>query len=133
SSTSSKGRYMLLVKTRLAKSKIHGTGVFANQDIPKGTKVWTFVEGFDRVYTPAEFKKLPKEAQDFSAHYGYKADGEILLTVDQDCYTNHSDNANTRYRGGYMVATRAIKKGEEITNNYREFDPEFCAGFLKKK
>jgi len=124
---------MLLVKTRVDKSKIHGIGLFADQDIPKGTNVWTFVEGFDRVYTDAQYKKLPKAAQEFIQHYGYRADGEILLTVDHDCYTNHSDNANTVYRDGYMVAKRAIKKGEEITSDYRIFDAELCAAFLKKK
>jgi hypothetical protein len=31
------------------------------------------------------------------------------------------------------VARRTIRKGEEITNNYREFDAGFCAAFLKRK
>jgi hypothetical protein len=34
---------------------------------------------------------------------------------------------------GYAVARRNIRKGEEITNDYREFGPGFCAAFLQKK
>ena len=56
---------MLLVKTYLDKSPIHGLGVFAAEPIPKGTKIWRFVEGFDRCYTPKQFAKLPKAARDF--------------------------------------------------------------------
>ncbi|MBI3419708.1 MAG: SET domain-containing protein [Proteobacteria bacterium] len=124
---------MLLVKTYLDKSKIHGLGVFAGEFIPKGGKIWVFAEGFDRAYSPKEFKKLPKAAQDFIRRYGYQINGEIMLTVDHDCYTNHSDKANTVYRDGFMVARRNIAKGEEITNDYRDFDRMFCAGFLRKK
>ncbi|HVY12555.1 MAG TPA: SET domain-containing protein [Alphaproteobacteria bacterium] len=124
---------MLLVKTYLDKSRIHGLGAFAAEPIAKGTKVWTFVEGFDRAYSSAQFAKLPKPAQDFIRHYGYKVDGEIIFTVDNDSRVNHSDNPNTEYKDGFMIASRNIKKGEEITNDYRLLDPEFCAGFLKKK
>jgi hypothetical protein len=46
---------------------------------------------------------------------------------------NHSDNANTHWHNGHIVATRTIRKGEEITNDYRQFDAGFCAAFLKRK
>ena len=52
---------MLLVKTYLDKSPIHGIGVFAAERIPKGTKIWRFVDGFDRCYTPKQFARLPKQ------------------------------------------------------------------------
>lgn len=124
---------MLLVKTYLDRSRIHGIGVFAAETIPKGAKVWTYVEGFDRAWTPRQFERLPGEARDFISSYGYRVDGEILLTADNDRYTNHSDNANTHWRAGFIRASRTIRKGEEITNNYRLFDPALCAAFLKKK
>ena len=65
--------------------------------------------------------------------YGYRVDGEILLTADHDHHMNHAENANTHWRNGYIVAIRSIRKGEELTNDYREFEPGFCAAFLKKK
>ena len=124
---------MLLVKTYLDRSRIHGMGVFADEYIRKGRKVWRFAEGFDRAWSPQEYAKLPKAAKDFIQCYGYRVDGEILLTVDNDRHLNHSENANTHWRSGHIVARRDIAKGEEITNNYRLFDMAFCAAFLKKK
>ena len=122
---------MLLVKTYLDKSPIHGIGVFAAERVRKGTKIWRFVEGFDRCYTPKQFARLPKPARDFLKSYAYKVDGEILFTVDQDHYINHSDAPNTYLHNGYAIAARDIPKGREITNDYREFDPALCAAFLK--
>ena len=124
---------MLFVKTYLDKSAIHGLGVFAGEVIRKGTKVWRFVESFDRVYSPQEFAKLPKPARDYIRNYGYRVDGEVLLTIDHDHHMNHSEDANTHWRNGHIVASRDIRKGEEITNNYRLFDAAFCAAFLKPK
>ena len=121
---------MLLVKTYLDRSPIHGLGVFAAERIPKGTKIWRFVEGFDRCYTPKQFAKLPKEARAFLKDYAYRVDGEILFTVDNDHHMNHADKPNTILRGGYAIASTTIAKGTEITNDYREFDPALCAAFL---
>jgi len=123
---------MLLVKTYLGKSKIHGLGVFADEFIRKGTKIWRFVEDFDRCYTPKQFARLPKAAREFIRYHGYHVDGEILLTIDNDRHMNHSENANTYLHNGYAIARHNIRKGEEITNDYREFDAAFCASFLKK-
>lgn len=124
---------MLLVRTYLDKSRIHGLGVFAGEFIRKGTRIWRFVDGFDRVFTPIQFAQLPKPAQDFIKHHGYRIDRAILLTVDHDRHMNHSENANAVWRDGYIVASRDIAKGTEITNDYRDFDAAFCAEFLRKK
>ncbi len=123
----------MLVKTYLGPSQIHGIGVFADEFIPRGTKIWRFVEGFDRVYSAKKFAKLPKPARDYIKRYGYRADGEILFTVDHDCHVNHSDHPDTYLKNGYVIARCDIARGEEITNDYREFDSVFCAAFLKTK
>jgi SET domain-containing protein len=124
---------MLLVRTYIDKSAIHGLGVFADEFIRKGSKVWKFVEGFDRAWSPREFAKLPKPARDFIQWHGYRVDGEILLTADHDHHMNHSERSNTKWSNGHIVATRDIRRGDEITNNYRMLDRAFCAAFLKKK
>jgi len=124
---------MLLVRTYLDTSPIHGLGVFADEFIRKGTKVWRFVDGFDRAYSPKEFSRLPKAAKSYIQVHGYRVDGEILLTVDHDHHMNHSERANTHWSNGHIVASRDIPKGAEITNNYRLFDKALCASFLKKK
>ena len=124
---------MLLVKTYLGKSKIHGLGVFAGESIRKGKRVWRFVRSFDRIYTLERFSKLPKAAKDFIRVHGYKVDGTIILTVDHDRHINHSTNANTHWEDGHIVASRDIPKDTEITNDYRLFDKAYCSAFLKKK
>ena len=124
---------MLLVKTYLDKSAIHGLGVFAGEFIRKGTKIWRFVDGFDRAYSPRQFARLPKQARDFVRFYGYLVDGEIILTGDHDYHINLSDDANTYLHNGYAMARRNIRKDAEITNDYREFDGGLCAAFLRKK
>jgi len=124
---------MLLVKTYVDKSPIHGLGVFAAETLPKGTRIWVFVEGFDQFYTPKQFRKLPKPAREFLKLYGYKVDGEILFPGDYDRHINHSDNPNTVLHDGYVITSRRIAKGTEITNDYSEFDATLCAAFLKEK
>jgi SET domain-containing protein len=124
---------MLLVKTVLGKSKIHGLGVFAAESIRKGKRVWRFEEGFDRIYTRKEFSKLPKAARDFIRFHGYAVNGDVMLTVDHDRHMNHSRRANTKWYRGHIVARRNIPKGEEITNDYRLFDEALCAAFLKRR
>jgi len=118
---------MMLVKTYLATSKVQGTGLFAAEDIPKGTLVWQFVPGFDVIISKSDFVLLPDIAKDFLAHFGYyNADeGGYILCVDDARFFNHSDDANTDNTQEIgTVASRDIKKGEEITCNYAEFDEE---------
>jgi len=124
---------MLLVKTYLDKSRIHGLGVFAGQSIRKGTKIWRFVVGFDRFYTRKRLAKLPKAARDYINLHGYQWKKEILLSMDYDTFMNHSENPNTHFHNGFVIARSNIRKGEEITNDYRAFEAAFCAAFLKKK
>jgi SET domain-containing protein len=124
---------MLLVKTYIDKSNVHGLGVFAGQFVRKGTKIWRFVYGFDRFYTRKRLAKLPKPARDYINLHGYQWKNEILLSMDYDTFMNHSENPNTDFHNGYVIARSNIHKGEEITNDYRAFEAAFCAAFLKKK
>jgi len=124
---------MLLVKTYLDKSPIHGIGVFAGETIRKDTKIWRFVYGFDRFYNRRTLAKLPKQAKDYIKLHGYQWGKEILLSMDYDGFMNHSNDANTYFHNGYVIARRTIAKGTEITNDYRAFETSFCATFLKTK
>src|ERR1051325_12156394 len=111
---------MLLVKTYLGKSRIHGLGVFAGQPIRKHAKIWRFVYGFDRYYTRKRIAKLPKAARDYIKLHGYQWKNEILLSMDYDTFMNHSENPNTYYANGFVLARNNIRKGEEITNDRSE-------------
>ena len=56
------GWTMMLVKTRVAPSGIHGNGLFAAEPIPAGTPIWRFAAGFDQEFTPAFWSGLPELA-----------------------------------------------------------------------
>jgi len=121
---------MLLVRTYIAKSKLHGIGLFAAEPIKNGTIVWKFIPGFDIALTIKKVNKLPKITRDWVFHYGYldKDTKEWVICVDDARFFNHSKNPNTTTpntkgrRNELTIASRNIKKGEEITCDYFEFD-----------
>lgn len=114
---------MFLIKTYLNKSRISGIGVFAGEDVQQGQLINTFVEGFDRRYTEEDLCALPPAAHDYLRHYSFGGkDGFIYFPGDNDRFTNHSDDPNTTTTAnGDVLAVRDIRKGEEITCDYRDF------------
>jgi len=116
---------MLLVKTKLAQSPIHGIGLVADQFIESGTKTWRFVEGFDIQKNAAEIEVLSSSALAWFKQYAYldfHMDA-FILCADDARFMNHSDNSNVRpdYNldpFGIDIAVCDIQIGEEITTNY---------------
>ncbi|MBI2056829.1 SET domain-containing protein [Candidatus Pacearchaeota archaeon] len=127
---------MLLVKTYLDKSKIQGIGLFADEFIPKGTLIWKFAPGFDFVLTKKDLDKLPEIAKVWVLHFGYydANEGGYVICVDDARFFNHSENPNTdNPPEGWTVANKDIHKGEELTHNYFDFDPEAKLKLTKRK
>lgn len=108
-------------------SPLHGIGVFAIRDIPKGTKD-IFSEGFgDWIKVSRdEVEALPKHSRDlienhclfdedsyFIPEYGFKL-------VDLVIYLNHSDTPNviSLNEGAQFEALVDIKAGEELLVDY---------------
>ena len=120
----------MLVKTRLGPSAIEGFGLFADEDIAKGTITWRFAPGFDLLFSDAELAALPAVVQSMMTNYTYlhQPTGKHVFCVDNARFMNHSDSPNTagiHANGaieGYDVATRDIVKGEELTCDYLTFD-----------
>ena len=123
---------MLMVKSRLGQSAIEGLGLFAEEDIPKGTVTWRFVAGYDQTFTADQIAALPDIARIELARYTYlhTRTGKYVACLDNARFMNHSGNPNTAgaYNGpddeGYDIATRDIAKGEELTCDYTLFDAE---------
>jgi len=127
---------MLLVKTRIGASAIHGTGLFANEFIPKGTTIWEFTPGFDLYVKAADIGRLPAAAQAQMLKYCYRdrETGQYVLCADDARFLNHSDQPNTVDMPGpegCTIATRDIPIGEELTCDYQTFDADFREKLLR--
>lgn len=121
---------MLLIKTYLAKSKTEGLGLFADEDVKKGKIVWKFNPKIDITITKKGLTEFPEITQEFLKKYSSlsKISNKYILSADDTRFINHSSkpNLNTRLIAGepelVSFANRNIKKGEEFTIDYREFD-----------
>lgn len=121
---------MLLVKTKIGPSKVHGIGLIADQFIKKGAPVWRFTPGLDLKIDEKDLIKLPKLAQECFLHYCYHSvvDNTYVLPFDDARFFNHSKNPNTASidipddKEGLEIALRDINPGEELLCDCREFD-----------
>lgn len=112
------------------KSKIHGNGVFAKTDIPKGSKIIEYVgekltkrEADKRVDEAEEsHKRDPTNGQTyiFELDDQYDIDGNVPYNTAK--YINHScdPNCETDIADGkiWIIAIEKIKKGEELSYDY---------------
>lgn len=121
---------MLLVKTKIKESKIHGIGLFADQFIPKGTEIWRFTPDFDQKFTREQILNFPDLLQIYIYKYCWRSKKSKLycFSADNGKYFNHSENPNvlSEYRDYeeevVTVAIRDIEIGEEILDNYNSFE-----------
>lgn len=93
-------------------STIQGRGVFASRDIKKGEVVLRW----DTSHALPSAKNLSeKELKYISFIYG-----KIIVMQEPEKYVNHSCSPNTTTKNFCDVAIKDIKKGEEITQDYKE-------------
>lgn len=126
---------MLLVKTVLCRSPIDGIGCFADQFIPAGTPVWRFVPCFDVILPPSFTAEMCDP--EFLDKYAQQCPltGYYILCPDDARFINHSDAPNIKAKAPLFDpmnthnALRHIKRGEEITCDYRIGDVAPFWGF----
>jgi hypothetical protein len=89
---------VLLIRTSLHPSPIHGVGVFTNKPIPKGQVVWVFDARIDLSVPLEEKPNFPPAIQEFLYHLIYVEimDGRkmMILCADNAKYMNHSNQPN---------------------------------------
>jgi SET domain-containing protein len=108
----------------LAKSPIHNVGVFAIRDIPKGTPITDYADhtknNINNVLTPEELNRLIPEVRNLILDRTMFTKGKLEF-YSPNCdahlqsWMNHSDTPNTTGK----ETLRHIKKGEELTENFR--------------
>ena len=111
----------------LRPSSIHGIGVFAIADIPKGCRTLFSkgVGGWVRL-SFAEVEALPPHSRNLVETYCLYDDTHYFVpdygfkVMDLALYLNHSDTPNliSVNEGEYFEALRDIKAGEELLVNY---------------
>lgn len=122
---------MMLIRTRVGPSSIHGMGLFAVEAVPQGTPIWRFQPGFDHSFSPEEFHALPAIAREHTRWFCFvsKENQHVILSGDHACFINHHLNPNTGAPPKAVgpvttVALRPIAAGEEITCNYANYDAD---------
>lgn len=116
---------MFTIDTYLAKSSIHGIGVFAKEYIRNGAIIHKFVQGFDIVYSPEQFSEIPERAKEYIEHYAYynTVEGGYVLCGDNGRFVNHSNEPNIKMIDPLnTIAIKDINVGDEITEDYYTFD-----------
>lgn len=115
---------MMLVRTELRASSIHGIGVFLTEHVRSGQPIWRFDSRIDRVYSDDEVRDFPELLQEFLRTYS-TLHAELKMWVlcgDNGRHFNHSDRPNTRSLGiafGDDVAAHDLPAGTELTSDYR--------------
>lgn len=123
---------MLFVKTEVRPSTIQGLGLFAAEDIPEGTLIAQFDRSFGWCCDEDEFANLPPIAKQFIERYGWRGHygGWRFCDIDDSRFMNHSSTPNmsvSTERGFTAKAARNIAVGEELTEDYKLFDPDFLS------
>ena len=121
------------VYCRLGVSPIHGIGVFAIRDIPKGTQpLVSLLKIKEFSFSKKEIKKLPSSVQKEVRMFCYYNKDEHLIpsiglnAMNMAFYMNHSKKPNIKYlKNNTLLSLRKIKAGEELLFDYDlAFDEE---------
>lgn len=126
------------VYIRVGKSKVHGVGLIAIRDIPKGINPLKLLyEPKWHRFTHSELKDLPDPVRKLI--YDYFAEEENRVDIPDTGFNpfelllliNHSPTPNviTKDGGITFVTARVIKKGEEILADYATYDDDYQKKF----
>jgi SET domain-containing protein len=118
------------VYARIGLSRIHGVGVRAIRDIPAGTLVFRGEDERVVWVSRAEIRRLPPALRqlynDFAMAWGDRLGvPRTLNMLSVGWYLNHSDRPNVEAdEDGRFHSLRRIRKGEELTADYRTFSDD---------
>lgn len=110
-------------RAKAKRSKIHGTGLFATEDVPKGEKIIEYTgERITKAEAVRRYEKQSEEGAIYLFDLNKRHDIDGAVAGNEAKYANHScePNAETTIERGriWVLAKRPIKKGEEILYDY---------------
>jgi SET domain-containing protein len=114
------------VYCKLGVSTIHGVGVFALRDIPKGTlPLQSMVSRKEKKFSRTKLKEIPKSVRRHLAEFCLIESGRVFVpeigmnAVNISIYLNHSKTPNLGFnKQDVLEALRDIARGEELTIDY---------------
>ena len=121
---------MILIDYEIKDSKIHGAGMFTKQFIKNGELIAKASPELDVDITKEVYDKLEQREKDEILYWGfYDAPRECYhVDFDNTKFINHSFDSNITQDPNYLdmclVASRDIESGEELLQNYLEFETE---------
>lgn len=121
---------MIHIKYKLNRSDKHGIGLFADEDVKSGTLIYSASPLLDLNISQEEFDSLDEKEKAEVLWWGFFDEPSQKWHVDFDVskFINHSYDANVTQdesrEDAYLIAKGDIKKGEEITQNYLEFESQ---------
>lgn len=119
---------MLLIRTKVLTSQIHGVGCFACEAIKLGTIVWQLHPVVDIVFSAAQIVAMPQAFQIFLTQYASKDVGQdrYVLCTDNARFINHAASPNLTHSSptsaDKIFANKDIIAGEELTLDYQFVD-----------
>mgnify|MGYP006223956759 CR=1 FL=1 len=121
---------MIHIDYKLDKSDKHGIGLFTDQYIKEGEVIYTASPLLDVNITQEQFDQLSDREKKEFQWWGFFDEPSQKWHVDFDVskFINHSFDGNItqseEYEDAHLIAKRDIEKGEELTQNYLEFESE---------
>jgi len=121
---------MIHIKYKIDKSKIHGVGFFTRENLKKGEVVYTASPLLDVDISQKEFNSLNEREKREVKYWGFwdEANNVWHIDFDNSKFINHSFNPtltqDSKHKDAFLITTRDVKKGEELTQNYLEFERE---------
>jgi len=118
------------VYARIGRSRVHGVGVLAIRDIPTGTLVFRGESEVVAWLSRAAVRRLTPAIRSLYEEFGMLWGDRIgvppsLNMLSVGWYVNHSDRPNVvADERGRFRTLRRIRRGEELTADYRTFADE---------
>lgn len=119
---------MIHIGYKLKTSDLHGIGLFTTQPLKKGTLVYTASPLLDLNITQEQFDSLNSKEKDEILWWGFFDEPSQKWHVDFDVskFINHAYDAtlaqDSDHDEAYLTTTRDVEAGEELTQNYLEFE-----------
>ena len=141
----------MLIKYEIRETDKHGKGIFALENVKKGACVWEYVlnananananvKEFNADESYVYLNSLPDlAAQQNFLNLSFGKNDVLCLILDDGQYMNHAKaldpqcNCKTDLKTGHCFATREIKAGEQLFEDYATFShPAFLYPLLEK-